>query len=308
MIREADNWDISNRVLVYRTWRTSSEKLSDAVNDFLELDEHKLTVDFGIELVFNSSEERKKALRGNCARADVEIVYPRAMPGTGRLKVQVTNGNIQAVFDKVPSLPPPTFETLILKTTNGEIQLENVQIIGNTTLSAANGHVYGSLRTVGTVEASLLNGPIDLAISTGILPGVEKWNPKELDVKLETLNGPVTLEVVSIDLLMLHGGSAYFFHMFRAPPSTLLTGSLSLIFCSSRRSRDTLRSGQQLEVPASQLRTRSATRPAPGISKVDGSLRTAGSPPACFLGCVCTPSMATSRPRSGRPPGTIEAL
>ena len=230
MIREADNWDISNRVLVYRTWRTSSEKLSDAINDFLDLDEHKLTVDFGIELVFNSSEERKEALRGNCARADVEIVYPRAMPGTGRLKVQVTNGNIQAVFDKVPSLPPPTFETLILKTTNGEIQLKNVQVIGNTTLSIANGHVNGSLRTVGTVKASLLNGPIDLAISTGILPGVEKWNPKELDVKLETLNGPVTLEVVSIDLLMLHEGSAYFFFICFARHCLLFSLALSLSF------------------------------------------------------------------------------
>ncbi|KAF9383803.1 hypothetical protein CPC16_008753 [Podila verticillata] len=195
VIREAADWDIPDCVLVHRTWRTSSAKLSDAITDYISLDELKLTAELRIELNFNSTEERKQALRGNCARVDVEIVYPREMPGTGRLKVQVTNGDIQAVFDKVPGISPPTFETLILETTNGEIQLENVQVIGNTKLGAANGHVYGSLTTVGAVEASLLNGPIDLAINTGILPGVEKWNPEELDVDLETLNGPVTLEI-----------------------------------------------------------------------------------------------------------------
>lgn len=211
MIREAADWNTPYNVMLYRTWRTSSAKLSDAITDSISLDERNLTIDMRLELNFNSTEEKKQALRGNCARVDVEIVYPREKPGTGRLKVQVTDGDIQVVFDKVPSISPPTFETLVLKTTNGEIQLKNVQVIGNTKLSAANGHVYGSLRTAGAVEARLLNGPIDLAISTGILPGVEKWNPEELDVDLETLNGPVILEIVSIDLLMLHGGSAYTF-------------------------------------------------------------------------------------------------
>ncbi|KAF9311604.1 hypothetical protein BG003_007195, partial [Podila horticola] len=195
VVREGTDWDY-DQVIVQRTWRASSPRLSDALEDFLTLDEANLKVRIGVHLVFNSSEERKEALRNNCARVDVEIVYPLARPGTGRLQVEVINGDIHVKFDKVHTDSPPTFDTLILTATNGEIQLENVPVINNTSLSSANGQVYGSLRTAGAVEAGVLNGPIHLAIDTSAIHSQKEWNPKNLDVKLDTLNGPVALEIL----------------------------------------------------------------------------------------------------------------
>ncbi|KAG0039557.1 hypothetical protein BGZ82_007665 [Podila clonocystis] len=199
VVREATDWDDEpNRVKVHRTWRASSTQLSDAMSDFVRLDEANSQVIAGLHLDFNSTKEKEEALKNNCVRADVEIVYPLGLPGTGRLKIEVTNGDIHVMFDKILKDQPPTFDTLILTTANGEIQLDNVLVISNTTLLSANGHVYGSLRTAGAVEAKVLNGPIDIAIDTGIIPGQTAWNPRKLDVKLDTLNGPVTLDVLPL--------------------------------------------------------------------------------------------------------------
>ncbi|KAF9324022.1 hypothetical protein BG006_000923 [Podila minutissima] len=196
VVRESTDWDdYPQQVVVYRTWRASSPQLSDAMRDFVSLDEVNFKVIAGMHLVFDSTEEKKKALKNNCVRVDVEIVYPIGLPGTGRLNVETTNGDIHVKFDKILKDQPPTFDTLILAATFGEIQLENVLVISNTTLTSANGHIHGSLRTAGAVEARMLNGPIDLAIHTNIIPGQKEWNPRKLDVKLDTLNGPVTLEV-----------------------------------------------------------------------------------------------------------------
>ncbi|KAG0082424.1 hypothetical protein BGZ93_010963 [Podila epicladia] len=196
VVRESTDWDdYPQRVVVHRTWRASSPKLSDAIRDFVSLDEANLKVIAGLELSFNSTEEKKEALKKNCVRVDVEIVYPLGWPGTGRLNVEAINGDINVKFDKILKDQPPTFDTLVLTTINGEIQLENVLVISNTTLTSANGQIYGSLRTAGAVEARMLNGPIDLAVDTNIIPGQREWNPKKLDVKLEALNGPITLEV-----------------------------------------------------------------------------------------------------------------
>ncbi|KAG0034188.1 hypothetical protein BGZ81_005893 [Podila clonocystis] len=197
VVKEATDWDHEpGKVKVHRTWRASSARLSDAMGDFIQLDEANSKVFAGLHLEFNSAKEKEEALKNNCVRADVEIVYPLGAPGTGRLKVEVTNGDIHVMFDKILKDQPSTFDTLILTTGNGEIQLDNVLVVSNTTLLSANGHVYGSLRTAGAVEAKVLNGPIDIAIDTGIIPGQTAWNPRKLDVKLATLNGPVTLDVL----------------------------------------------------------------------------------------------------------------
>lgn len=223
VVRESTDWDeYPQQVVVYRTWRASSPQLSDAMKDFVTLDEANFKVIAGMQLVFDSAEEKNKALKNNCVRVDVEIVYPISLPGTGRLKVETTNGDIHVKFDKILKDQPPTFDTLILATKLGEIQLENVLVISNTTLTSASGHIHGSLRTAGAVEARMLNGPIDLAINTNIIPGQKDWNPRKLDVKLDTLNGPVTLEVVS-------GSRFYSLKCFKLAPTDFYFFSRSLL-------------------------------------------------------------------------------
>ncbi|KAG0340719.1 hypothetical protein BG004_006293 [Podila humilis] len=194
-IKESDEWD-EKQIVVRVSYGASTAELFDSMSALILLNETAMVGSAAFFLRGVTPEAKKKLLRGNCARADVEIVYPRTRPGTGRLMVDILNGDISAEFDRHLGSKPATFDELVLKSMNGDIQLEHVPVLKNLTMFTANGHIYGSVRTGSVLGVSVVNGPIDLAVDTVPIPGADKhWNAMGLDANLLTINGHITLDI-----------------------------------------------------------------------------------------------------------------
>jgi hypothetical protein len=164
----------------------------------------------------NDKEKKKRLLRRNCARADVEITYPRPSPGAGRLEVSVANGELAL------KMSPPgqawdgtltSFEQVRLKLLNGGINFDNLVVSRALHVEVANGHIRGNVHTAGTIAAQTMNGQIQLGIDTNPLRA--DWSPSNLMVNAETLNGEIELNMVRKHLknLKYHQGIRFLFFL-----------------------------------------------------------------------------------------------
>ncbi|KAK3814999.1 MAG: hypothetical protein J3Q66DRAFT_370352 [Benniella sp.] len=200
LIKESDTQDMSEVQINIKMRATSAQLLEQLEQSLSRLDApfngYRSTIHIHDR---NDKEKKKRLLRRNCARADVEIMYPRPSPGTGRLEVSVANGELAL------KMSPPrktghawdmltSFEEVRLKLLNGGINFENLVVSRALHVEVANGHIRGNVHSAGTIAAQTMNGQIQLGIDTNPLRA--DWSPSNLMVNAETLNGEIELNMI----------------------------------------------------------------------------------------------------------------
>ncbi|KAF8930955.1 hypothetical protein BGZ58_007924 [Dissophora ornata] len=152
---------------------------------------------------------KKKLLRGGCARADVEIIYPRSNPGTGKLSIVATNGEL--LMKMSPKHTRASFEEVKLSLSNGDVNVDNVVVSKTFLAEVANGNVNGGIRSAGKVTVNTVNGPVTLKIDAA--PLNQSWGESKLVVDIYTVNGLIGLDLVQrflghFDLVNANGNKA----------------------------------------------------------------------------------------------------
>ncbi|KAF9177273.1 hypothetical protein BGZ51_008934 [Haplosporangium sp. Z 767] len=180
--------DVSIRIIM----RATSDDILNQMEGSIHRDKHNIRSWVHLK-DSNSKEQKKKLLSGNCARADVEIVYPRVKPGTKALTVRTTVGDITVRMD--PKRSEPVFESIAMEIVSGVIDFNHVTVSKKTSLKVINGQIRGSLRTAGALSVETVNAPVDLAVDT--TPLTPDWNPVDnFQVGIDIINGPATLNLV----------------------------------------------------------------------------------------------------------------
>lgn len=194
LVRESERWDVSD-IRIRIVLKASSYELLQVIEQNLDFDQTKMQAKSMVRVNERIDKgTKKRLLRDNCVKTEIEVEYPRAVSGTKRLHVEVVSGDVALRMH--PNRVDTIFEELELGVANGEAHVENAVVSANTQLKVINGHIYGSLRTAGIVEMAIANGPIDLAIDT--TPLREGWDADEnFSLKGNTLNGPITVNLVS---------------------------------------------------------------------------------------------------------------
>ncbi|KAG0358604.1 hypothetical protein BGZ54_010355 [Gamsiella multidivaricata] len=142
----------------------------------------------------NDKETKKRLMRHNsCALANVEITYPRARPGTGKLDVKVADGELVMSMD--PNSIEATFEEVHFAVSNGGVNVETAVVSKGFFAKVANGRIRAvNLRSAGRIEAETLNGRVEMTVDTK--PLHKDWDPENLMILLTTLNGDIDLNLV----------------------------------------------------------------------------------------------------------------
>ncbi|KAG0247542.1 hypothetical protein BG011_001322 [Mortierella polycephala] len=184
-----DNQNVHIRIVMSATSDTILNQMEGGIH------EDELNIRSWVHLKdSNSNEQKRKLLFGNCARADVEIIYPRVRPGTKSLKVKTTVGDLSVRMD--PKRSEPIFESIAMEVVSGVIDFKHVIVSKKTSLKVINGQIRGSLRTAGTLSTETVNAPVDLAVDT--TPLAPDWNPlDDFQADISTINGPATLKLAN---------------------------------------------------------------------------------------------------------------
>ncbi|KAF9913553.1 hypothetical protein BX616_009892 [Lobosporangium transversale] len=167
-----------------------------------------------------NEEVKKRIIHGNCARADIEIAYPRAYQGTGKLALRGISGKFIMKMDPysrvvplagegsfynssssgsiISTAPTPSFKEIMLELTNGDIRLEGIEVLDNFYAVTTNGHISGDLKTSGSLVAKVVNGEVNLAIDSDPTtpPAIPTPGTKKLTVDISTVNGHIDLNLI----------------------------------------------------------------------------------------------------------------
>jgi len=152
-----------------------------------------------IHLKGDSHSDKWKLLNGNCAQVDVDILYPVSLKRkpavtSGRLDISCDNGEINIAMPETAGAVT-ILDTFHARLGNGEINFQNLAVSRLTKFELTNGHVYGFLKTSGTIEAKSINGPIDFGIDT--TPLQPHWNNDEFFIDASAMSGRVTVNLVT---------------------------------------------------------------------------------------------------------------
>ncbi|KAF9427566.1 hypothetical protein BGZ94_004654 [Podila epigama] len=194
VVKQSDSWD-EETIMVYQNWSASGPELFDAFSRNIHPDMSIHLTTFGFYLDGDSSEMKKRLLRGQCGRVDIQLEYPRKLPGAQMLEIDITHGNVEFQFDKHIKGALPSFEEIAVTVASGNVRLENVPVLNSTRINVIEGQVSGSVRTVGKVDVSLAKGPIDLTVQNVLLDGEEPRDATNMDIRLGTFQGPIDLQV-----------------------------------------------------------------------------------------------------------------
>lgn len=181
------------------TMRASSTKLLNKMV-FTNTTDPKLAYDnqfTTIHLKGGSQSDKWKLLDGNCAQVDIDILYPVSMKRkpvvtAGKLEIFSDNGEMNIVM---PEDAGTILDSFHARLANGEINFQNLAVSRLTKFELTNGHVFGSLKTSGSIEAKSMNGPIDLGIDT--TPLQPHWNNDEFYIEASAMSGRVTVNLVT---------------------------------------------------------------------------------------------------------------
>ncbi|KAF8984325.1 hypothetical protein BGZ46_008304 [Entomortierella lignicola] len=145
----------------------------------------------------NDKETKKRLTRQGCARADVEIIYPRARPGTGKLDLSSINGEINVQLNNHTTAGAKglaSFEELQISLKNGDVNLDKTIVSNKLSAEVVNGHVSGTISTAGNVYSRIINGYIDLSIDTTLRR--DDWDVNNFKVSMSTVNGRIAVKLV----------------------------------------------------------------------------------------------------------------
>ncbi|KAG0022427.1 hypothetical protein BGZ80_000266 [Entomortierella chlamydospora] len=209
LVKESES-NTDTNIRIHTLMRASSSKLLDQLEQSLFLDS-KTSARVSVHINDRNDKETKRRLtHENCARADVEIIYPRGRPGTGKLHLSAVNGQFNIMMGNFTSITSSSssgsssssssagaltiFEELRMGLMNGEVNLGGVTVSTKLLVEVTNGHILGHINSAGTVVAQIINGPVDLAIDSE--PKRNDWDANNLHVTINTVNGRIGLNLL----------------------------------------------------------------------------------------------------------------
>ncbi|KAF9084286.1 hypothetical protein BGX27_003846, partial [Mortierella sp. AM989] len=196
IVKESDSY-ADHAIRIKSTIRASSTSLLDQIQTSYDSSSVRSAHSWIHIKDSNDKEAKKRLLRGNCARSDVEIIYPRSFPGTGKLQLSATNGKFNINMNNHTDSWGPvltSFEELQMGLTNGEVNVDGVVVSKKLLMEVANGHIMGNVKSAGKVVAQIINGPVDLEIDS--TPRRDDWDANNLHVAINTVNGRIGLYLV----------------------------------------------------------------------------------------------------------------
>ncbi|KAG0256648.1 hypothetical protein BG011_004375 [Mortierella polycephala] len=185
-IKENDNWE-EERILIRWTLRGSDSKVFDKMQVVSDVD--GLLSKFDVQLEPEDEKDKKKLLKGRCARVDAVVLYPRASPDSKHLAVETLFGDINVKMEGVMAI----VDSMFLRSTVGNVNIHAASVKGRTDILVVKGKVRGTLKTIGAVNVTTTNGAIDLEVNSAI--GVLGWTPTTLNVYMSAVKGPVSLDL-----------------------------------------------------------------------------------------------------------------
>ncbi|KAG0313013.1 hypothetical protein BGZ99_009150 [Dissophora globulifera] len=192
VVKESESWsDLYVRVNV--VMQATSSELLRGLELSLVGEAPKVNAKVHISDTYDS-ETKKRLMREHCARADVEIVYPRAHPGTGKLQVSVVNGEVTMNIGRRYGMPA-TFDEVQVSLTNGDVNFDNLIVGKLFEANVGNGHAMGLIRTTGKVVVIVMNGPVHMELDSEHMKDDWKVGGKDMDVDITSVNGRVNLEL-----------------------------------------------------------------------------------------------------------------
>ncbi|KAG0307915.1 hypothetical protein BGZ98_009481 [Dissophora globulifera] len=192
VVKESESWsDLYVRVNV--VMQATSSELLRGLELSLVGEAPKVNAKVHISDTYDS-ETKKRLMREHCARADVEIVYPRALPGTGKLQVSVVNGGVTMNIGRRYGTPA-TFDEVQVSLTNGDVNFDNLIVEKLFEANVGNGHAMGLIRTRGKVVVIVMNGPVHMELDSEHVKDDWKVGGKDLDIDITSVNGRVNLEL-----------------------------------------------------------------------------------------------------------------
>ncbi|KAI1320818.1 hypothetical protein EDD11_009775 [Mortierella claussenii] len=227
LVKESESFSEAN-IRVNILMRASSTELLDQLEQTLIQDNVRRTAYSTVHIKDrNDKETKKKLMRRNCARADVQIVYPRGHPALGKLDIVVANGELilnmnqdktlwgvghGLLQDKLDNATmtavaagsfnqvKTSFEELRLVLTNGEINVDGLVVASKTQLGVVNGRIFGNLQSAGKVAAEIINGNVDFTIDSSLSPALNSqypnWNADNLQININAVNARIDVNLV----------------------------------------------------------------------------------------------------------------
>ncbi|KAF9147596.1 hypothetical protein BGX20_006609, partial [Mortierella sp. AD010] len=205
LVKESES-NTDTNIRIHTLMRASSSKLLDQLEQSLFLDS-KASARVSVHINDRNDKETKRRLtHENCARADVEIIYPRGHPRTGKLHLSAVNGQFNIMMGNITPITGNSsssssnagaltiFEELRMGLMNGEVNLGGVTVSTKVLVEVTNGHILGHINSAGTVVAQIINGPVDLAIDSE--PKRNDWDANNLYVAINTVNGRIGLNLL----------------------------------------------------------------------------------------------------------------
>ncbi|KAF9907055.1 hypothetical protein EC991_011359 [Linnemannia zychae] len=218
-VTESDTWDEKGvRILVVK--RAFSKSILDKIVHTLENVNGTTVSRVHLSDTLSKDEKDKIAVGRGCLNADVHITYPRSLRAgvdspspnaaaaglqqLGSLELRTITGEVSIKFkSSSPTSGTPgaySLDSLNVVVVHGDVDVRRAVVVNKTVIAVVNGQITADLTTPGFVKADMVNGGVGLTISStppeGLMimgkgDGKRVWNPENLDVQANAVNGPV---------------------------------------------------------------------------------------------------------------------
>ncbi|KAG0379322.1 hypothetical protein BGX24_000879 [Mortierella sp. AD032] len=210
VVNESDIWD-EKGIRIHVIKRASSNYILNQIVHTLENVNGTTVSRVHLRDTLSKDEKKKIANGQGCLKADVQITYPslRRHQGSeflqklGSLDLSTISGEISVKFKSAEAgIDAYNLDRLKVAVVHGDVELSNVIVVNKTKIEIVNGQVSADLITAGIVKTDMVNGGVGLTI-TSVAPsssrrfakdeGLGGWNPDNLDVQANAVNGPVSV-------------------------------------------------------------------------------------------------------------------
>ncbi|KAG0372231.1 hypothetical protein BGX24_000532 [Mortierella sp. AD032] len=188
-VLEADSWTEDHvRANIYKTF--SDPDIDDVIDFQISNDEKYETFLLRADLHSTDEEGRKKEakiMKNNCARIDIELIYPKSS-GHLRLAGKTRKGGHIRIRTEGKLV---IFDDVQMETTVGDILFEAGSVKNSAKLKTGKGKIQGTIRSQQQVEATTTLGDIALVVDA---------SPGELGASFDKLNITLQSAKSSIEL------------------------------------------------------------------------------------------------------------
>ncbi|KAF9950593.1 hypothetical protein BGZ72_007781 [Mortierella alpina] len=193
VIREAEDWD-AETIEIYFYMKSTSIKVLDDMSFKSETDTSESDTSPFIRIFSflrtEGAEEKKKLLRGHCAKIDVELVYPKAGSNPPLLMVEGVVGDVHVQLGSHTTI----LDRIRLDVTNGNILIDGVSIRKEASFRVGTGKLQGTMRAIGEVNMETTAGDIDIVLHPSLL--FLDSGSENLNVTMKSMEGSVNLAMV----------------------------------------------------------------------------------------------------------------